>query len=237
MGLDMYMFRVEKLTELEMIEANECHINDIAKDYHFINKSSFDADPEPMSDLIPYITQLTVIDTAFDYNRCFAEHGVNCRYDFEDEEDDFRPTASTKYTDEVVGSWCVPNGAGWSFASGAKIELNREQYESYFYERITEVYAWKAKEVGYWRKFYDFDAFLQKIRINVRTKKCIEQGRVPTKDEVMSWATENCGYYLLSQEEKAKIRDFLYNHDAPFSSKIEDGCLDDDAAIMYHAWW
>jgi hypothetical protein len=51
------------------------------------------------------------------------------------------------------------------------------------------------------------------------------------------WQTENCGYYKLSTREKNLVKDFLFNHEAPYTAELEDGCLDDDSAIMYHAWW
>jgi hypothetical protein len=236
MGLDMYMFRVRKLTDEEAAVIVGKRTNEISKFYSFICKDDFDSDPEPLADLLPYITQITAVDNAFDYNQCFIDHGINCRY-IDEDHDMVSPEILEKF-DRVVGSWCGPEGAGWSFASGARIEINKEEYDAYLYDRVVELYVWKSEDVGYWRKFYELDDFLQQIRVQERSKKYVEEKCCyPDHDIVKSWLTENCGYYLLSAEEKGKIKTFLKENEAPYSADLEDGCLDDDAAIMYHAWW
>ena len=237
MGLDMYMFRVEKLSETEALALEGCRTENIPGEYHYIFKEDIDDNPDPYCDLIPFLTQVTMATTMFDTKRCFAEHGIKCamRCDHALSIDD---AVVDDEFDEVVGSYFGPNGAGWSFASGKRIELTPAEYDSYLYDTPVDVYVWKSFDVAYWRKFYDLDDFLQQARIVCRTKNIMEkEERVPDEDEMKSWVTENCGYYRVSQEEKQAIKAFLADNEAPFSENCEDGFLDDDSAIMYHAWW
>lgn len=239
MGLDMYMFRVSKLSEQEALELIGVHTDKISGQYHYVHKSDFDDDPEPYSDLIPFLTQVPAVTTAFNYQKCFEHYGINCHGDCCDITAMFEGDVDiAENVDKVVGSHFGPNGAGWSFASGKSIELTRDEYDSYLYDTAVDLYIWKSEDVAYWRKFYDLDEFLQQLRIACRAKRIVdEEGRVPEVDEVKSWVTENCGYYQLSHEEKQAIKIFLADNEAPYSANCKDGFLDDDSAIMYHAWW
>ena len=236
MGLDMYMFRVEKISEREALELIGCHIEQIPKQYHYIFKDDIDDNPDPYCDLIPFLTQVTVVATMFNSQKCFAEHGVKCTFHCDKVHSIDDSIVDCEF-DDVVGSYFGPNGAGWSFASGKRIDLSNDEYNSYLCDESVEAYVWKSQDVAYWRKFYDLDEFLQQLRIACRAKHMIDDGKVPSEDELKSWATENCGYYQLSNEEKQAVKEFLVENDAPFSSDCEEGFLDDDSAIMYHAWW
>ena len=86
MGLDMYVYKVDKLNEDEVLKLIGARTCDIRETYHYIDKETFDADPDMYGDLIPYISEVPVIDIAFDYKRCFADHGIDA--------DPFREKAS-----------------------------------------------------------------------------------------------------------------------------------------------
>lgn len=223
MGLDMYMYKIEKLTEDEASLLVGLSTRDIAPRYHYIDKDTFDEWPDMYSDLIPFICEIPVIATMFNQKACFEAHGISER-------------------DELCGSFYSHDRAGWSFASGAKIEIDRAEYESYFYEQEVLIYVFKSKEVAYWRKAYDLDDFLQNARIICRTRQMIEEeGRVPTDKEILSWKTENCGYYMLCPDEKTVLRAYIEEHEDEDEGGYAlewDQLLDDEnSVLMYHAWW
>ena len=225
MGLDMYMYEIGKLDESEVIPLVGAKTNDIKERYHYIDKETFDADPDMYGDLIPYITEIPVIDTAFDYKSCFANYGIN-------EED------------MVTGSFCSNQEVGWSFISGAHIKIAQDEYESYLYEQEILVYVFKSREVAYWRKNYDLDDFLQNLRLICRTKQMIdEEGRPPEDEDINGWQTENCGYYMLSVEEKNALKQYLNDRKkadedhGDYSFDWSELLDDEESVLMYHAWW
>ena len=224
-GLDMYVYHVEKITKEEELNLIGLAARDVPNQYHCIDKDTFDFDPEMYGDLIPYIREIPIINTLFNHEACFSERSI--------QEDD-----------QVCGSFHAPDKVCWFFSSGAKVELDHSEYEKYLYEKETLMYVFKSREVAYWRKNYDLDDFIQNARIICRTKKFInENGKVPADAEIKSWQTENCGYYMLSPEEKGLLRQYLadredegedYGH---YDFGWPDLLNDEESALMYHAWW
>lgn len=224
MGLDMYMHKIEKLTENESLAIAGITTSDLRTKYHYIDKESFDADPDMYSDLIPFVREIPVIETFFDCKACFTERGI-------------------VEGDDICGSFCAHDQIGWFFASGAKIEISRQEYEKYLYEAETLVYVFKSEQVAYWRKYYDLDEFLETARIVCRTKQFIEENGVPPKDEdIAFWKTENCGYYMLGLDEKLALKKYLAENETEndrgdYHPRWNDLLDDENSVLMYHAWW
>jgi hypothetical protein len=224
MGLDMYMMHVEKLNDSEAAAINGMHIRDIRDKYKYmcIAKEEFDSDPNMYADLIPLISQVNVIANSFDWKRCWKAYGVDLE-------------------DDVVGSMHSFDLVSYSFHSGKSIQMTADEYHEYVYDHEDVYYVWKAKQVAYWRKFYALDEYLQGIRIKCRTEESRKEGKEPTKEDLMMWRTENCGYYLLSAKEKELLNKFLQTQDDdccgdyhPDWSKL---MIDPQSTLMYHAWW
>ena len=224
MGLDMYVYQIEKLKEEEISPLVGIPMGNISNEYHYIDKETVDEDPEMYSDLIPFVSEIPVIAMAFNHKACFADNNI-------------------EEGDSVCGSFYNNSRVGWSFASGAKIDISREEYEKYLFEVETLVYVFKSKEVAYWRKFYDLDEFLEAARIISRTKRYVEEhGCPPGENEVKYWKTENCGYYMLSPEEKQSLDAYLSNFEEDdylghYHSTWSKLIKDPESVLMYHAWW
>jgi hypothetical protein len=224
MGLDMYMYKIEKLTEEEAAVLDGLAIRDIETKYRCIDKLAFDSNPDKYGDLIPFIREIHAIDSIFDEAACFKAHGINY------------------YHDEVCGGYQDYDTISWIFSSGSKVEIDRAEYDSYCHEQEIVVYVFKSKNVAYWRKFYELDDFLQRERIVYRTNRIIqEEGRSPTDGEIMSWRTENCGYYMLSVEEKYALSQYLETnigeHEDQYHFSWDSLLHDENSVLMYLAWW
>jgi hypothetical protein len=213
MGLDMYMFHINKPSDDEAAEQIGKHTSEVCKLYNYIDKETFDADPAMFIDLLPFVQQITVIESIFNQERCFRDHGVDILA-------------------ELTARYSSMNGAAWFFADGTKLEISQSECESYIEDVPIEVYIWKSQEVAYWRKADDLNDYIQVVRALTRTKKMRDEGKEPTEEDLRSWETANCGYYLLSPEEKAAIKKYLEDMDEELFYGI-----DNNASIVYHAWW
>ena len=219
MGLDMYMKKVEKITEQEKMFFEGLDISDynnILYGCTFMHKEDFDYDAEMHSDLLPYVTVVSAIDKLFDWEKCWEDHGI--------EKDD-----------DVVGRSYGMGHMHYSFASGKSIDMGQDEYEKYLYEKDVEIYVWKQEEVDYWRKYYALMDFIEETRIKHKKEEFDRLGKTPTEEDKKSWIIENCGHYEISIEERRKIRNFLLKNGDDSANK--DYLYDEEAHIFFLAWW
>lgn len=201
MGLDMWLFKIERLNDKEVAELAEKHIDEISQaGCNYIEKNAFEEYLDMYTDLEAFVRRVKVKREVFDYEACFKTHGIS-------------------KDDTPFGSFQSPISIGWTFRSGAKVEINREEYESYLHTEDDEVYVFKSEDVAYWRKYYELDDFFRERRV-----------------------VENCGYYLLEEEEKKDLKKFLKKHNPEewksHDSNYDIALLDDETAnIFYYAWW
>lgn len=217
MGLDMYMRRVEKLNDKEVAFFKGIRTDDF--DFYnagvcYIPKLDFDDDAEMMSDLLPYVTEVPVIETLFNYEQCLKDHGIDL-------------------FDERVGSYSGPNGVGFSFQSGKRIDLTDKEYNLYLFEKEVPVCMWKMEEIDYWRKYHELIDFIESVHIKHKTNQyMLQKKKMPDEKTIRSWCIQNCGYYELNHDEKAEIKKFLMaNGDEvrPY--------WDSKEPVFFHAWW
>lgn len=216
----MYMRKINKLNESEIQffkGANIYKLNDFPPNCNFMNKDDFDSEVDMYSDLLPYVTEIPVIDAFFDEKRCWKEHDV-------------------AEHDVVIGYFQNSTTIEYSFDSGKRISLSMDEYDQYVYEKEASIYVWKDEEVDYWRKYYELNDFIAETRMTCKCEEFEnEHDREPTEKEKQFFAIENCGYYELSKEEKEQIRNFLIRNGSDDAKK--DYWNEEDAHIFYHAWW
>ena len=221
MGLDMYMYRIKRLSDEEIAHINETRGSGIYRRWAFVDKEEFDSNPEFREDLIPFLREAKIIRMLFDEERLFKDYNV-------------------EPDDEIAFSYGGCNGFGWTFMSGKQITISEEEYSNYSYEALTDVYVFDREEVAYWRKYDELLEFITNARIVARSKEMMDRGIAPTPKDYESWLTKNCGYYLLSKEEKAAIKEFLLSENLD-SRSDEDYCdeafWENDDDIFFEAWW
>jgi hypothetical protein len=219
MGLDMYVYRMQKISDEDVAHLLGQHVDTIDGKYTFFSKSDFDERAEMYGDLVPIVTQVEMVQTLFDYKRCFEDNRMN--------------------EDDICGSHFSQESVGWMLRDGRHVELTREQYNTYLYEANVDMYVLFGDMVAYWRKSYDLHDFLEKTRVQSRTLDYIaEHQKVPTEDDVASWLTENCGYYELSEREKMALYDWLNKHpDDAQEEEFMELLYNKEAKLFYEAWW
>lgn len=223
MGLDMYMRKVRKLNEAEISFFDGIDIrqrDSLPPDFTWISKEDFDSDPEMHSDLLPYVTQVNVIDEFFDWKKCWKDYKVN-------------------ESEQIIGRAYGSNNVRFSFANGQKIELTNEEYNKYVYSAETTIYVWKSTEIDYWRKYYELDDFIASIifenNYNRLMKEATQRGCPPTQEEIDRCCMENCGSYELSIQDRQKIKKWLQEHGEESAKK--DYWDDESINVFYMAWW
>lgn len=196
MGLDMYLFKVERLSGKEHKELHKARKDDVYKNYHCIDKEDFDRESDMYGDLKPYVRPITVITTFFNYEQCLKDYNIN--------------------KDDILFRSQGNGTIGWHLTDNTEITLTEEQYSKYLYDEEQEVYVFKCEQAAYWRKYYDLADFFD------------------TKHNV-----ENCGYYLLSYDEKQELKEYLRKHDPDsFKNNLNIRLLNSTKAnLFYHAWW
>jgi hypothetical protein len=219
MGLDMYMRKIAKLSDNDVEYLTGKHVSIIYTpgcNYTYMHKEDFDSEPDMYADLLPFVSEIKMLDTFFDWKKCWKDHDV-------DELDDRR------------GSYHGPNGVGYSFASGKRIDMTPEEYDSYCYDGETIVYVWSSEEVDYWRKYYDLLDKIEQVRMRHKIKEAELANRTLSKEEISHLIIENCGYYELSLEERKEIRNFLLERNDDDANK--DYWYEEDDHIFFTAWW
>jgi hypothetical protein len=217
MGLDMYMYKVDRLAESEAARLNQMDSDDVGgcySPYHYIRKDVVDENPEPYSDLIPFFRQVKLLTQEFNYAKCFKDHHIHPN-------------------EEIVGSHQSSKSIGFLFANGHRLELSDDEFEKYIDSVDRDFYIWKAEEVAYWRKAYDLHDFLETSRILIRGHQMRKNGTNPTEEDLHNWTTANCGYYLLSEEEKQALENYLHDRDMEPIDELHA----QSANLFYHAWW
>ena len=143
MGLDMYLFKVGKLTEKEGKEIHKARKDEVYKRYHCIDKESFDREHSMYGDLMPYVRPITVIATLFNCEQCFKDYNIN--------------------KDDILFRSQMNDEISWHLENKTVITLKGEQYSKYLYDAEQEVYVFKCEEVAYWRKDYNLNDFFSNI--------------------------------------------------------------------------
>ena len=92
------------------------------------------------------------------------------------------------------------------------ISLTNEQYETYIFEQLDDVWVFEKDEVGYWRKAYDLQDMIY---------------------EAFNSQIENCGYYVVPDDLLEKINQYQEAHN--YSTWFYE--LPDDECYVYHEWY
>ena len=147
MGLDMFVYSVSKISEEEKEEYNNKSIYNIASEsnINFIRKSDYNAEPNLFEQIIPYLTEISVIDEEIDFDKI--------RKDFKIPED--AEIYWSHYKEDQI-DYVFKNSKGFS----KEISIITDDYLKH---SVTEIFAFKYEEIAYWRKKHELQDFIYKI--------------------------------------------------------------------------
>lgn len=226
MGLDMYMYKVQSVSREEADSLVGLHLDNIREKYGVIYKSDVDQNQELYLDILPYAQEIVAIARVFD-------------------EDQFRKDNGIALDDLIVGQGVSVSNNGqeisYIFESGKTAKLSLSEYNRYSPEQDIMVYVYKKENVAYWRNEHDLNDFISVIRCAVRTRDYVlKYNEAPSDDDLYDWKVHNCGMYILNNEEKRAVYDYLqkYKSERPqhYEKQLEP-LLQNDDMLAYYAWW
>lgn len=140
MGLDMYMFKVDRLNDEELNVVRGKNLDKVSFDqYVFLQKEGYERYPELYGDLADFAREVGVQREIVNTEDCFKKYGIT--------------------EDDVYGVHHAPNSLTLHTQKG-EIVLNEEELASFTEVKDIEVYVFKCERVAYWRKYYELDSFI-----------------------------------------------------------------------------
>ena len=240
MGLDMYLYKVKKITDEKAASLNLCNTENL-DEKGYITLSSDNS--EMFSSILEYGKKIIVKETNVDLRKVKKDHGIpkNAEivgYCFSHKEISYTfkwneikqvkiPIICNSEidVDGIKTEYNIPDDfkferqrkykgntiLSYSRHSKETVRLTQTEYESYLYEAEAEVWVFKMSEVGYWRKAYDLQ---NKIH------------------EEFNGQVENCGYYKCHPSTMLKINFYQTDHDLNVFEPLSD-----DECYVYHEWY
>ena len=218
MGLDMYLYRVNKIQNEENAKKRfsgklDHEIEDAGYRAFYIEEGKYN--PE-LSDLMPYLTKIDDVRVqCVDEEKIMREYNLpedayRCGWGFSDGNIDFM------YAFESAGDRDIKD-----------FHLPISEFEKKFvYEKPTTAAICQIEEVAYWRKFYDLQEALHLGYREDREKEREETGQTTPVD------IENCGYHAMTES----MWEALKEYDKDVYRKLH-GTENDDEKIFYYEWY
>ena len=144
MGLDMYAYRVRKLTDEELTEIEGRNVSNLGDEVLCIPEEDIAENEDgAFADLLPYIRQVNVAKTETDFDKIRRDYGV--------------PDSWELYSYGYNGSATTLRFWGGNRNNVKEISISYQKSKEYERTRIVPCRAVHYVEVGYWRKEYDLE--------------------------------------------------------------------------------
>ena len=216
MGLDMYLYRIDKVTEKDIKLLTGEHVDDVGDGFNCMTRKDFDERASEMDELLPYVTLIKMRAQVQDTERFYEDFGIDI-------------------DDEVVGVFGSYERQELTFLSGKRISVSREEALSYYDEREVDVFVWRQERIAYWRNAHDLDMAFRQARMTDRLVEIVKSGQKPTEEDAAEWQVENCAFNHMSMGERAEVNEFLQATDDEYAN--EKFWFDEKQNLFYVAWW
>ena len=141
MGLDMFAFKIRKVTAEELASINS--YEDVRNGLNAISVADFNDNPEMFNDLGPYVTKKALSTSYINYDKIREDFGIPEK----------AHCVGERYSAE-----------GWSFSyrwedgeekQNKKVSISAESKDEYLITKDTDFFLFHCTDVGYWRKDYE----------------------------------------------------------------------------------
>lgn len=139
MGLDAYIFRIERPTEEELKKLSDLslsEINDLG--YNYIEAEAFERNLDLYQSVIWHARRITAKNKGFNQGDCFKAHGIDIT----------QPYRSHKAGEGMV-----------VFLKTKTITLTKEDIEPYTYWEDCDIYVFKLETLAYWKNDFEINDF------------------------------------------------------------------------------
>ena len=213
MGLDQWLYQIQRLTKEEAIALEGKHYNEISEDDSlllFRANESEEGDFDEIKSIFGYLTKVKLISSLVHIEDLYKDKGVPEGY-------------------SVIGSSYRNGNTHVSFVKHpedgseyeysklpiVEIDVTDEEYNKYSYEEVEDYYVCKKEEIYYWRKNYELQYKLY--------ESAEENG-----DQIL-----NCGWHKCNEEMIMDIQDAISQED---NMRLVLN-LPESEAYVYHEWY
>ena len=213
MGLDQWLYQIQRLTKEEAIALEGKHYNEISKDDSlllFRANESEEGDFDEIKSIFGYLTKVKLISSLVHIEDLYRDKGVPEGY-------------------SVIGSFYrngnthvsfvkhPEDGSEYEYSKLPRVEIDvtDEEYNKYSYEEVEDYYVCKKEEIYYWRKNYELQDKLYEA--------AEENG-----DQIL-----NCGWHKCNEEMIMDIQDAISQED---NMRLVLN-LSESEAYVYHEWY
>lgn len=213
MGLDMYIYKFNKIDKKEINKYRGCNSAEIP--YRNFTNTAIAEEPYLYEDLKLFLHPIQIMFNIFDVEKCCIDHGCDlskiCGMSF---------GATLKY----------------SFSDGKSLELSKEEFDSYCHDSLRDAFLFSREEVCYWRKEYDLQDIIHEAHEKKKQAYFDKKGITPDVTDVV---IQNCGYYALTRSERSKIVKYLRKVDESEYKEYIDALTDYDnyPKLFYFEWY
>ena len=219
MGLDMYLYSVDKISEDDVRHFNGLNTSSLPQGYRFYVKEEFDANAETKLDLLPFLTTIKMKTSIFNFTKARFDHNIEA-------------------SDAIVGIMNSVDFATWMFASGKELTLSNDEYQRYVDDELVDVYVLKFEQLMYWRNEYELNEEVADTRMLIKIRDLYDRGITrPTNEQLADAVIENAGVYVLTDEEKKCLLSSLAANCHYVANEKVLERIADTKNLCYHAWW
>ena len=213
MGLDMYIYKFNKIDKKEINKYRGCHNDDIP--YKTLTNEAMMKEPYLYKDLKMFLYQIQIMFSIFEVGKCCEDHDCDL----------------SKMCGAAIGKTIK-----YSFSDGKYFELSQEELESYCHNSLRDAFLFSREEVCYWRKEYDLQDIIHEAHEKKKQAYFDKKGITPDVTDVV---IQNCGYYALTRSERNKIVKYLRKVDESGYKEYIDILTDYDnyPKLFYYEWY
>lgn len=213
MGLDQWLYRVQRITKEETIALEGKYYNEISKDNSlllFRANEPEDGDFDEIKSIFGYLTKVKLISSLVHIEDLYRDKGVPEGYS----------VIGSSYGNGNMHVSFVKypeDGSEYEYSKLPRVEIDvtDEEYNKYSYEEVEDYYACKEEEIYYWRKNYE-----------LRDK--LYEAAEENGDQIL-----NCGWYKCNEEMIMDIQDSISQED---NMRLVLN-LPESEAYVYHEWY
>ena len=227
MGLDMYVYRLRRLSDAEMEDLHGLNMDELEKRYMVFYGDSVDEYPSGIQHILPFLRKIEHVRTkTFNMERCMEHYGIpkdwirtgaaygnSVQFSFRKRFEEIREEDNLDYDPSIPDSPEKLKVKRVKYSDEVKeIDMTSEEYDQFLEDIETSVYVCDGEDILYWRKEYDLQDMIYSLY----------EGQI-----------ENCGYHALNDDMKDAICAFREGQSIPDDFFVPD----DDVIYAYHEWY
>lgn len=215
MGLDQWLYRIQRLTKEEAIALEGKHYNEMIEDDSLLlfRANEYPAEEEDFDEIksiFGYLTKVKLISPLVRIGDLYRDKGVPEGYSVDGSSyiNGNMHLSFVKYPED---------GSEYEYSKFPRMEIDvtDEEYNKYSYEEVEDYYVCKKEKIYYWRK-------------NCELQDKLYEAAEENGDQIL-----NCGWHKCNEEMIMDIQDAISQED---NMRLVLN-LPESEAYVYHEWY